>query len=52
VIVSAVRGHDGLVPLRAPRGAAVVNLGRPLRFLLPRGAEVCARSIAAGWLGP
>jgi hypothetical protein len=52
VVVSAVPGHDGVVPLDARAGTEVVNLGRPLRLVLPSGTSVCARSISAGWLGP
>jgi hypothetical protein len=52
VIASTVPGHDGLVPLSGRHGREVVNLGRELRLVLPRGARVCARSISAGWLGP
>jgi hypothetical protein len=52
VVTSTVPGHDGLVPLSGRHGREVVNLGRELRLVLPRGARVCARSISAGWLGP
>jgi hypothetical protein len=39
------------LPLDAPRGSQLVNLGRPLRLALPPGTRACVRSIAVGWLG-
>ncbi len=42
---------SGAVALDAPRGQELVNLGRALDVGLPRGARVCVRQIAVGWLG-
>jgi hypothetical protein len=49
----AARGpsRPGALKLDAPRGQELVNLGRALDVGLPRGARVCVRRIAVGWLG-
>jgi hypothetical protein len=50
-IVSTPPSGSGVVPLDAARGQQLVNLGRPLRVSLPRGARACVRALAVGWLG-
>jgi hypothetical protein len=50
-IASLPPSRSGAVPLDRPRGLELVNLGRPLRVSLPRGARACVRSLAVGWLG-
>jgi hypothetical protein len=50
-IVSTAPARPGELALDAPRGQALVNLGRPLRVWLPPGARACARAVAVGWLG-
>jgi hypothetical protein len=51
LITSWPASQKGEVPLDRARGRELVNLGRPLRFSLPRGARACVRSLAVGWLG-
>ncbi|MEA2470902.1 MAG: hypothetical protein QOE38_1901 [Thermoleophilaceae bacterium] len=51
MIVSTPPSGPGEVALDAARGQELVNLGRPLRVSLPRGARACVRDLAVGWLG-
>jgi hypothetical protein len=41
----------GSLPLSAPRGEELVNLGRSVRVSLPPGPRACVRGVAVGWLG-
>jgi hypothetical protein len=50
-IVSTPPSRAGPLALDGTRGEELVNLGRPVRVSLPRGARACVRSIAVGWLG-
>jgi hypothetical protein len=50
-IASTPPSRPGALPLDRPRGQELVNLGRPVRVSLPRGARACLRSVAVGWLG-
>jgi hypothetical protein len=50
-IVSTPPSGSGEVPLDVARGQELVNLGRPLRLSLPRGARTCVSALAVGWLG-
>ncbi len=43
--------RPGVLALDAPRGRELVNLGRSLDIGLPKGARVCLRGVAVGWLG-
>jgi hypothetical protein len=51
VIASTPPGRAGTLALDRARGEELVNLGRPVRVSLPRGARACVRSVAVGWLG-
>ena len=50
-ILSRPPSRPGEIALDRPRGSELVNLGRPLRVSLPRGARACVRSVSVGWLG-
>jgi hypothetical protein len=50
-VAAAPPSRPGRLPLDAPRGEELVNLGRSLHARLPRGTRICIRSVAVGWLG-
>jgi hypothetical protein len=50
-IVSTPPSRAGTLVLDGAGGQELVNLGRPVRVSLPRGARACVRSVAVGWLG-